>query len=343
MIVENNMKTLRLFIALAFLLAGCATPTPTVTLVEPTVAASVPVEIATATVQPTIAAAIPTTIPATETPDARQQEQASILPLVTPCNFTDKALSYSPNKTWVMVTCQGDQSENGTTTKFARLDGSQHWSLSFNETYLKPYRANDTNLSALLQKAFIPVRWTKNEDFVYLAVQISEKGDPYTGYEGLFRLDLSTGKSRPVLKPATAPLSTTYAFKFSPNGNKLAYINQAVQPVAITIIDTGTGGENKITLDNRFGQGGNLIWSENEQKLIVSVLDAGKNGGNSVILYDLATLKNEYVLQQSASTYLPLEWVDANTIYAESYPGSWVYIDLGSGATTAAPAPTPAP
>jgi hypothetical protein len=341
--MEKNMKTLRLFIALAFLLAGCATPTPTVTLVEPTVAIPGPVEFATTTIQPIIASDLPTTIPVTSTPDARQQEQASILSLVTPCNFTDQAISYSPNKTWVVVSCLGDQPGNGTTTKLVRMDGSQHWSLSFNEAYLKPYRTDDTNLSALLQKAFIPVRWTKNEDFVYLAVQTNDSDVVYKGYDGLFRLDLSTGKSRPVLKPATAPLSTTYSFKFSPNGNKLAYINQAVQPVVITIIDIGTGSENKITLDNKFSQGGNLIWSANEQKLIVSVLDSGKNGGNSVILYDLETMKNEYVIQQSASTYLPLEWVDTNTIYAESYPGSWVYIDLGSGATTAAPAPTPAP
>jgi dipeptidyl aminopeptidase/acylaminoacyl peptidase len=338
------MKTFRLLLALAFLLAGCATPTPDATITESKATQPAPAIAATAMQQPpTATEAIPTSIPATSTPDAGQQEQASILPLVAPCNFADQAISYSPNKTWVMVNCQGDQPENGTTTKFARMDGSQSWSLSFNEVYLKPYRANDLNLNALLPKAFIPVRWTKNEDFVYLAVQTNATGNPYAGYDGLFRLDLSTGKSRPVLKPATAPLSTTYAFKFSPNGNKLAYINQAVKPVAITIIDTGNGGENKITLDNKFSQGGNLVWSANEQKLIVSALDSGKNGGNSVILYDLETMKNEYVLQQSTTTYLPLEWIDTNTIYAESYPGSWVYIDLGTGATSAAPAPTPVP
>jgi dipeptidyl aminopeptidase/acylaminoacyl peptidase len=337
------MKTLRLLIVLAFFLAGCATPTPAATLQEPTVTEPAPVVVATATEQPQTATVLPTSIPATSTPDARQQEQASILPLVTPCNFADQAISYSPNKTWIVVTCLGDRSADGTTTKLVRMDGSQKWNLSFDETYLKPYRAGDANLSALLQKAFIPVRWTKNEDFVYLAVQTTSNDKSYKGYDGLFRLDLSTGKSRPVLKPAIAPLSTTYAFKFSPGGNKLAYINQSVQPVAIVIIDTGTGVENKITLDNRFSQGGSLLWSPDEKRLMVSVFDPGKNGGNSVILYDLETMKNESILQQSTKTYLPLEWVDANTIYAESYPGNWVYIDLMSKDVRSAPAPTPAP
>ncbi len=142
---------------------------------------------------------------------------------------------------------------------------------------------------------------------------------------------------------AIAPLSTTYAFKFSPYGNKLAYINQSVQPVTITIIDTSTGEENKITLDARFTQGGSLLWSQDEKQLVVSALDEGQNGGNSVILYDLETMKNEYIIQQSATTYLPLEWVDATTIYAESYPGSWVYINLANQEVRTAPAPTPAP
>jgi hypothetical protein len=43
------MRTLHLFIVLAFLLAGCATPTPAVTLVEPTVAEPAPIDAATAT------------------------------------------------------------------------------------------------------------------------------------------------------------------------------------------------------------------------------------------------------------------------------------------------------
>jgi hypothetical protein len=223
------------------------------------------------------------------------------------------------------------------------MDGSKQWSLSFYETYLKPYRTGDVNLSSMLQKTFIPVRWIKNEDFVYLAARTSGQDIAYKGSDGLFRLDLSTGKSRPVLKPAIAPLIATYDFKFSPSGTKLAYINQAVQPITIVIVDTGNGQENRITLDNKFSQGGSLLWSKDEQKLIVSVMDENKNGGNAVILYDLETMENDYITQQSASIYLPIEWIDTNTIYAENYPEKWVYMDLSTLTTNPAPSPTPEP
>lgn len=346
------MKTIRLFalpvLMLVFLLAACAAPAaptsaPTAAVIAS--ATTAPLVVATATQpQPTIVPTLkPTAIPATAVPSAAQQEQASILPLVAPCNFADQPIFYSPNKTWVVVTCHGEKPEDGTITKIARMDGSKSWSLSFNELYLKPYRQADPKLGTLLQKAFIPVRWTKNEDFVYLAIRTSDEMTPFRGYDGLYRVDLSSGKTRATLKPAAAPVSISYDFKFSPDGIKLASINSSVKPVSIVITDTGTGDESKITLDARFTRGGGLLWSEDGMKLAVSVLDEGKNGGNSVIVYDLESMQNTYLVQASATVYQPVGWLGANLIYAESNPDGWVYIDLLSGTVTGAPAPTPAP
>lgn len=338
------MKNLHFLFAFVLFLAGCASPAPApaTTLPEPAATKPAPTSVPSATESPTplpTATALPTAVPVTVTPDAQKQEQAALLPLVTPCNFANQSISYSPNNAWVVVTCQGDRPEDGVTTKVVRMDGSRQWGLSFDELYIQPYRSTDASLDALQEKAFIPVRWTKNEDFVYLAVQTSNAETYFKGYDGLFRLDLSTGKLRPVLKPAIAPLSTTYAFKFSPAGNKLAYINQAVQPVTIVIIDTGTGAENKIALDARFTRGGGLLWSQDEKQLLVSVMDEGKNGGSAVILYDFGTMSNEYILQQSADVYLPYDWYGQATIYAEKYPGKWVYIDLTSKEIRPAPKP----
>lgn len=337
---EKIMKNLHFLFVFVLFLAGCASPVPTPITSLPETAATKPAPTiapsATETPDP-----LPTAIPVTATPDAQQQEQVAILPLVAPCNFADQNISYSPSKAWVVAACRGDQPGSGLATKFVRMDGSRQWELSFSELYIKPYRSDDANLDTLREKTFLPARWTKNEDFVYLAVQTSSAEIPFKGYDGLFRLDLSTGKLRPVLKPAIAPLSATYAFKFSPAGNKLAYINQAVQPVTIVIIDTGTGEESKIALDVRFTQGGGLLWSQDEKQLLVSVLDEGRNGGNAVILYDFMTMSNEYILQQSADVYLPSEWSGVNTIYAEKYPGQWVYIDLASKEIKPAPAPKP--
>ncbi len=338
------MKTLRLIAILILFLAGCAAPTalPTDAVTQPTatlvvVASATAQPSATATLVPTVTLQ-PTAIPATSTPDALQTQRLSIDPLVAPCAWADGPVGYSPNKTWALATCQGSQPGEGTVTKLARLDGSQQWSISFSEIFLKPYRAGDTSL---LRNSFILVRWTKNEDFAYLAVQTSSADDPYRGYDGLFRLNLSTGKVNPVLKPsiATSVTAATYAFQYSYYGNKLAYINQAASPVVINIIDSATGEESKITLDARFRRGGSLLWSSDEKKLVVSVMDDGANGGNSVILYDLETSQNTYLVQKSPITYLPFSWNGTGVIYAEKYPGNWVFIDALTGEISPAPAP----
>jgi hypothetical protein len=285
----------------------------------------------------------PTVLPATSTPDANPtQDDTALLSVIMPCNFANQPISHSPTLAWVMVVCQGDKPEDGTTTKIVRLDASQQWALSFKDQYITPNKPNDPEMSSLLQKSFIPISWTKDEKFAYLGVQTSNEDSPFKGYDALFRLDLSTGKLRPTLKPAVG-LDTSYAFKFSPGGTMLVYFNQLIQPLTITILNTGTGDETKFTLDSKFTRGGSFLWSPDEKQLIVSVLDQGANGGNSVIVFDLETKKNEYLVQRSSTVYLPIDWVDGTTIYAESYPGSWVYIDTITKVVTSAPSPTPTP
>ena len=335
-----------LFVLFVLVIAACA-PQPTTPPVQieeltSTPESAIPASVDTPENIPTDTPE-PTAIPATNTPDAKQQAQAALLPLVAPCNFADQPVSYSSNKTWVMVACLGDKPEDGITTKFVKMDSSQKWAISFKDEYITAYKPDDPNMSSLLQKSFIPVGWTKDEKFAYLAVQTSSDDSPYKGYDALFRVDLSTGKLRPTLKPAIGPLATSYAFKFSPGGTMLAYFNQLIQPLTIIILNTGTGDETKFTLDAKFTQGGSFLWSPDEKQLIVSVLDKGANGGNSVIVFDLETKKNDYLVQQSATIYLPVAWVDATTIYAESYPGNWVYLNTQTKEVTPAPAPTPIP
>jgi hypothetical protein len=340
------VKIQRLFILFILVLAAC-TPQPTASPVpveEPTSTplSAVPVPLDTPAITSTDTPE-PTAVSAANTPDAKQQAQATLLPLVAPCDFADQPVSYSSRKTWLMVTCLGDKPEDGTTAKFFDVDSSQKWAISFKDEYITAYKPGDPNMSSLLQKSFIPAGWTKDEKFAYLAVQTSNEESPYKGYDALFRLDLSTGKLRPTLKPAIGPLATSYSFKFSPGGTMLAYFNQLIQPLTIIILNTGTGDETKFTLDAKFTQGGSFLWSPDEKKLIVSVLDQGANGGNSVIVFDLETKKNDYLVQQSPTVYLPVAWVDTTTIYAKSYPGDWVYLNTLTKEVTNAPAPTSTP
>ena len=336
------MKKL-LFVVLFLFLTGCSTlpsqtPVPSQSSTQTQPAA--PIAKPTATVLPPIAPPTSqppaaTTIPTTSTPDALQKEQAAILPIVSPCDFSDQPISYSPTRTWVLATCLGDDPAGGAITRLARMDGSQQWSLSLAETFIQPYNREGADL----QKSFFPVWWTKNEDFVYLAVQTPGENTPYPGADGLFLLNLATGKSRPILNPAIAPETSSYALKFSPGGIRLAYIDQTVTPLTIVFYETRSAEETRVPLNEKFNQGGSLLWSSDGKQLFVSLSAADQEGDSSLFVYDLETQETNLVIQQSAGTYLPVDWLDGTTIYAQNYPQGWVYLDLTTKIVRPAPAP----
>lgn len=330
------MKNYRSFAILFLLLAGCATA-PALTSAPRPAAADTP------TTQPAAPTARPTTVMLSPTPQP-QADLLPILPLATPCNFTDENIAFSPRHTWAIFSCKALAAADGTTTRAVRMDGSLDWSLSFKDSYLDPYKTGDPAMPTLLQAAFIPAGWTPDEQFAYLGVQTSTDKTPFKGYDALFRLDLATGKLTPTLKPAVGSLATSYAFRFSPGGTQLAYVNQAIHPLGIIIYNTGTGAEQRISLDARFTQAGGFVWSPDEKQLVVSVFDPGAHGGDSVILFDLATMKNTYLLQNSATVYLPVAWTGDTAVYTQnySYPGNWEYLDTQTGAIAPAPAPTTA-
>ena len=344
------MKTFRLFTLFAlalltFLLVGCAAnaPTPTATAPAEVTEENAPLPTATEVMalptETAIPTEAPTEVPPVSTPNATQQAIASTLDLVKPCNATSAKFKYSPSKDWVVVTCLGEN-QDGLTTKIARADGSKEWDISFNDFYIKPYRTDDANMDKLLAQAFTPVNWTKKEDYVYLAAPLAQENPPfYANVAAVFRLDLASGKLRPVLAPVNAPGKSSYAFSFSA-GTKLAYINTQVHTVKIIIDDTVSGDEQTITLDARFTEGGSIAWPKDDEKqLAISAFDANSTGGGySLIVYNLETNKNEYIIQQSDEAYLPISWLDAETLYA-SKGEQWFYINTVTKAISEAPPP----
>jgi|GEM_PF-5664909 len=334
------MKIRLTLILFVMLLTGCAprmlsaseTPIPT------------EAPIATSTLPSTLTPS-PTpepTVHPTSTPDAIQRGLENLLPLIAPCNLAGRYPSQWPREGWIMVTCKAETPEDGMITKLGDQETGQRLAISFKDEFISLYRPNDPNVSLLLQESFIPIPWTADKQFAYLAVQTSSEETAYNGYDALFRLDVSSGEMYPTLSPAVGA-ATSYAFKFSPGGTMLAYINQKVQPLTVVLVDIVTGAENKFTLDAKFTQGGALIWSPDEKQLVVSALDDGANGGNSVIVFDLEKMENEYLVQQSTEIYLPIEWIEGTKIYAESYPDRWVYIDVITKEIVLALPPTPTP
>ncbi len=108
-------------------------------------------------------------------------------------------------------------------------------------------------------------------------------------------------------------------------------------PLKILIEDSATGSETEIKLGTQFTQGGNLLWADDEQHLVYAVYEPNK--GNAVVLYNLGNAKIKYVVEQSDVAYLPLSWVNNVVVYAEKYPGDWVYINVSTQEITDAPAP----
>ena len=350
------MKTFRLFTLfvlalMSFLLVGCAASSRTSSLIVSTTAIAESTE---TSIPPSTATAIKIT--ATSMPKATKPTlkntliDATLTPMkrcgCKPCTCTAAyPNAYSPSKNWLVVTAHSTDREDGLTSKFVYKDGKKKWDISFKDFYIEPYRANDMNMTKLLEQAFIPVHWTKHEDYVYLAVPLAQDMPPYyASSSALFRLDLASGKLRPVLAPATAPGKSSYAFSFSA-GTKLAYINTQVHTVKIVVDDTISGDEQTITLDARFTEGGSMAWSNNDEKqLALSAFDANTTGGGySLIVYNLETNKNEYIIQQSDEAYLPISWIDDQTLYVLKGDNQWLYINTTTKAISEAPALVPAP
>ncbi len=302
------MKTFSPLSLLVFLICVGCVATPTAKTVEPTATwlppaaqtTLVPMQTATLTVVPK----------ATPTPNV-EFSQCYI-------SMTNQRMVFpSPSDKRQVVACQSKDLEEGWILLFLSRDDPQKWMrISVKDTFITPYRSADPKKSELLQNTmFRPIHWVPNDEFVYFVPDslnfINDNSGLYKGFDGLFRLNLSTGKISTTLKPAIAPLVTTYSFAFSPDESKLVYMNQSILPLTIVLFDIPTGTEKRITLDRKYTDGGNLLWmwpQKQPKRFRVGVTIEHAEIPNFTLVYD--TEKGAFID----------EWVQCNPDGTSSAP-----------------------
>ncbi len=353
------MKTLRLMTLFVFLLvSGCAqAPSGTVTHTAVALPTATAISTSTSTAMPTPSAtgtATPPPLPTETVPPASLsalQTQTVLTgdidyaqPKLKSCYEPNEVFAFSPSKMWQIAGCMSTNPNDGVITQIALMDGSQVWRVSHKDVYIEPYHLDSADRQKYLNKIFLPVRWTKNEDFVYLQSWPSLRY-PYWGSYGLFRLDLNTGKITSTLRPSFEPETAVYTFEFSPSLTKLAYINQSAFPLMLVIQNQVSGEESKIKLDARFMQAGNMVWSADGEQLIVGAVyeDKDKHLRSSIMFYNLETFEYQYLIQDADVIYWPLYWIDASTLAAQDSLGRSVHIDVTSKQISIIPNSTPKP
>lgn len=241
--------------------------------------------------------------------------------------------------------CWPSDGKDLSVTKVIALDGSRP---PIQASYRKDYLGIDYSKPIpedtqepypfwLSYYALFPLRWTADDKFLYLVRDSPADGVQYPQAFALMRLNIETGKVTPVLPP-----TGNYYFDFSADGTKLLSVDQSITPMVVKVANLITGDEVDIHLDKRFDQAGYLLLSPGGDKLVISTIDNEK--GISMILADLSSMSQKYLVEDLHHDFFPMSWIDDRTIYGWSYENeltSYFYLDIMTKQANPAPTPTP--
>lgn len=347
------MKAKIILFCFLFVLLTACTETPSETIstspsatISPVIVnnteASTPTLIPTNTVKPTKYLTV-TPVP---TEPIQATEQAAIQKYC-PLSSSVGNFLFSKSQEWMAFVCYNRDSPDFSFTRITRVNGSEDgYRLSFGKDYLEifePDLLNPENIGFIQTAsdfaALSPVRWTADDEYLFMAFDSPVDGVQYGSSFSLVRIEIASGKITTVLSP-----SGRYWFGFSGDGTKLFYVNQSESPMVVKIQNLVTGELLKFPLDEKFNEAGYLILSPDESKLVVSALSHEK--GYSLILVDLSASSQNYLAQDVAYEYFPISWIDETTIYCVSYETSkdnYFYLDIMTKQTSPASKPTQNP
>jgi WD40 repeat protein len=211
------------------------------------------------------------TISAAQTLDAAST--ATVAPLETLDAASDSACgsarvysdpSLSPNQHWIAIVCEPDPQKSDTYTKIFRADGTIVWEIPFYETYGHSIGFHDGAMGLY--------HWSNDGQFAYLTPHFCCADEPenifFNGYmtaNGLYRLDLGSGKLTTTLPPVTGDVFAGYAFSFSPNDKYLAYVSPE-KLNEIRVYELKTGHIEKISLE-KYDFCGKFVWAPDGKTL----------------------------------------------------------------------------
>jgi hypothetical protein len=184
---------------------------------------------------------------------------------------------------------------------------------------------------------FHPVRWSQNDQYLYLDVRSPvDGGYIYGGVVGLFQLNVESGTLKKIFD------NGHFTYEFTHDETKLFFVNQLELPLTLVVFDIPDNKKFKFGLEKNFRWAGRYSPSPDGKYLIVEVADS--NMEKSLTLFDLYShIRRENIIESAA--YYDFRWINTTTIYvsAEYYPeGTQQFLfDVDTNARILIPTPTP--
>jgi Tol biopolymer transport system component len=189
------------------------------------------------------------------------------------------------------------------------------------------------------------VHWTKDGRSAYFYSFLGGDGGEcfYSGGDrgsGLFRIDLQSGQTMPILSPNTN--FWWYGFSVSPTDRRLVY---GVQAKDLKILDITTGELISINSASNFDEGGGFLWSSDGLKLVYSALrQNGEVYNYSLRLVDTQSGSERILLESTQDCFEAVEWTKGNVLTIEKdYGKEVIEFDLNSNSIIRETTPTPFP
>jgi len=282
----------------------------------------------------------PLNLPATWTEqainaNANQNDSASCLP-------SERGhTSISPSGNWLAISCDP---EGGQTLDIVNKENVE-WVLQFKD-FLADEFVSDGSIPP---GDLFPSYWTDDEKYLYFTSYIAFDGGNTcfygSGVEGLYRINLETGKVATILHTLSYYMSYPgYIIAFSPDGQMIAYILE--QPV---ILNLKTGGKTYIDVGDYTV--GDLYWSPDGSELAYAtcrqIPDDWKIERSSIEIFSLKTRKSRTIWEENKN-FLSIEfWNEPNVLKIKNdylYPKAikYLYFDWSTEEFTT-PTPTLSP
>lgn len=244
-------------------------------------------------------------------------------PSVTPDPYQlkmieDGAMSYhlSPDGRWMTEEFQMDlKNPESYYLRVLSLENNTQWKLKNSDQLNK--NLNDHYFF------FLPFYWSKDGHYLYLTGHIFADGPVYfcSGF-ALRRLDLVSGQLSEII--TGTPLHC-YEFAFSPDEKRLIFIPQFRPPLQINIVSMKDGKTERIELDPKYSQAGDVAWSPSRDEIIFHACPEEYCEKKSLLMIDLETLTPKVLIESykdipafSPGDYFPIiNWQNEDTIFLE--------------------------
>ncbi|MEA5077142.1 MAG: hypothetical protein VB013_01110 [Anaerolineaceae bacterium] len=154
-----------------------------------------------------------------------QYEQTQMAKFPVKCNNPQKYL-FSPDHNWLAWACPYAYKEDNQTLEIASLRGND-WILQSRNYYTDEFKKDFLEFSPYSEMGILPVNWSKDGKSLYFATRISIDADGpcFFGFgdNGLYKIDVQTGKISTILPPPSSNSRYGYQYAFSPDEKWLVY------------------------------------------------------------------------------------------------------------------------